>query len=126
MGLEALGGMPQELNRVPNAAPTLNAEAYEKLPIAEALSRVLSPAEAAKFKKMSEAASRSELEAAIADFNAVAEPKNASEVGLSLDDMLIPEQPIVLASDLNTEGATVLVSRTTRGVTSFRIAEVVQ
>jgi hypothetical protein len=105
---------PRQVKEVPDDR-SLEAGAYEKRPLAEALSGVFDKEEADAFSAMSRADSQDALNAAIARFNDASTDKASSELGLSLEDMLIEEQPLTLAN-----GSCVLVSRSRRGTTTFR------
>jgi hypothetical protein len=107
---------PDALSRVPNEAPkpVLDVSLYEKPAIVDTLDKGFSVDESSYFTQMGYATTQEELDNAIALFNSVSAPKSAEALGMSLEDMLIENEPLTLAS-----GFTVNVSRARNGKVSF-------
>ena len=114
---------PKEINQVPNEKPVLNAEGYQKLPVADALSNTFSQIEHENLLEVSKARSLPELRERITAFNNSATPKAASELGLSLADMEISGERIALGEIHDFQDAHVELRRAKDGMMSLHIID---
>jgi len=95
--------------------PSLDTSTYEKPALVDTLGAGFTDDESNYFMQMGFATTQEELNSAIQLFNDASGPKSSEELGMSLEDMLIEDQVVTLAS-----GFKVQISRTRSGVVSFQ------